>query len=495
MKKLTGLLLLVSIGLSAQSQLSVQYDPSKQFTSGMQYFKPVGNNLFVGDCIPFFYKDTYYLYWLIDSAHHAALNGLGGHQWVVSTTKDLKNWTHHPIVIGIDEDWEKSICTGSVVYSNKKFYAFYATRLINNGQVNEQLSYAISKDAINFKKQQPNPFYTSAPGYSKRDFRDPKVFTDATGAFHLFISSKKDSAVLKGKDGCLVHLESKNLKDWDVKAPVLTGQNSVPECPDYFFWKGWYYLVYSDNSNTFYVKARNPYGPWEQPQFQALNEDWSNVVKMAGFTNDRQIAAGWVPSRLDNKDAGREMFGGNIVFRELVQQPDGTLATKFPAEMIPKTFGPLNLNLNLKLVYDSLTAKEDNQNFVISASNGIGAANLDNIPLNSRITLEIEPLGRNEEYGLYLRSGQNAAGGYRLSFSAIDRNIKLNGTSITGVTGLDKLIKVDIIMKDDIIDVCIDNKRCIVNRSIDEKGNFLWFYAKHGKVKFKSVKVSPLLDN
>lgn len=180
-----------------------------------------------------------------------------------------------------------------------------------------------------------------------------------------------------------------------------------------------------------------------------------------------------------------------LVFRELVQQPDGTLATKFPAEMIPKTLGPLSL----KLVYDSLTAKEDNQNFVISASNGIGAANLDNIPLNSRITLEIEPLGRNEEYGLYLRSGQNAAGGYRLSFSAIDRNIKLNGTSITGVTGLDKLIKVDIIMKDAIIDVCIDNKRCIVNRTIDEKGNFLWFYAKHGKVKFKSVKVSPLLNN
>ena len=183
----------------------------------MQYFKPSGN-LFVGDCIPFFHDNTYYLYWLVDSAHHSALNGLGGHQWVLSTTKDLKNWTHHPVVLGIDEDWEKSICTGSLVYANKKFYAFYATRLIDKEKkVNEQLSYAISNDGINFKKQKPNPFYTSAPGYSKKDFRDPKVIVDSTGVFHLFVSSKKDSSALHGADGALVHLTSKDLKKWEVK--------------------------------------------------------------------------------------------------------------------------------------------------------------------------------------------------------------------------------------------------------------------------------------
>ncbi len=100
MKKLTGLLLLVCIVVSAQSQLSVRYDPTVQSLSGMQYFKPKENNLFVGDCIPYFHNDTYYLYWLIDSAHHSALNGLGGHQWVVSTTKDLfsGNWFNNLMV-------------------------------------------------------------------------------------------------------------------------------------------------------------------------------------------------------------------------------------------------------------------------------------------------------------------------------------------------------------------------------------------------------------
>jgi hypothetical protein len=49
-------------------------------------------------------------------------------------------------------------------------------------------------------------------------------------------------------------------------------------------------------------------------------------------------------------------------------------------------------------------------------------------------------------------------------------------------------------MKEDIIDLCIDGRRCIVNRTPEQKGSMLWFFAKHGTVKFKSVKVNPLID-
>jgi sucrose-6-phosphate hydrolase SacC (GH32 family) len=194
-----------------KSGFDLHYDPGTQPTNRMQYFKP-GGNLFVGDCIPFYHDGTYYLYWLLDSGHHSALNGLGGHQWALSTSKDLKTWKHYPIVLGIDEAWEKSICTGSVVYYNKKFYAFYATRLITeDGQVNEKLSYAISDDGIHFKKQLPNPFYSFAPGYSKRNFRDPKVTVDSAGIFHLFVSGAADNGIGDAR-GAIVHLFSKDLK-------------------------------------------------------------------------------------------------------------------------------------------------------------------------------------------------------------------------------------------------------------------------------------------
>ncbi|WP_069658658.1 family 43 glycosylhydrolase [Arcticibacter eurypsychrophilus] len=490
MKKITVLVLLMCSISFAFGQLGVKYDPTIQTTKTLQYFRPKGD-LFVGDCMPFSYKGTYYFYWLLDSAHHASLKGLGGHQWALSTTKDLKTWKQHPIVLGIDEAWEKSICTGSIVNYKNKFYAFYATRLVDaEGNVNEQLSYAISNDGINFDKQKPNPFYTSAPGYSKRDFRDPKVFVDEkTGEFHLFVSSWKENPVLKHAGGALVHLTSKDLKNWTVLDPVLTGQSSVPECPDYFLWNGWYYLVYGDNGDTFYVKSKNAYGPWEQPQSQVLNESWSNVVKTAGFKNNRRIAASWIPSRRDNKDSNGETFGGNALFREIMQLPDGTLESKFPEEMIPET-GP---ELPLKLKNDLYATTVNNNMLNINAPNGVGAAHLTGIPMRCRVTMEIEPLSNSEEYGFYLRSNENAADGYKVSFSADNKIVSLGSTDIKAVSGLDKLIKIDLIMDGDIIDMSIDNRRCIVNRAIDQKGDFLWFYAKHGNIRFKSIKVSPLL--
>ena len=258
--RLTAVLtLLLGYFVSANAQFTVDYKPELQPKENMQYFTPAGGNLYVGDCIPFAHNGTYYLYWLIDKGHHTSLNGLGGHQWVLSTTTDLKHWTHHPVVLGIDEDWEKSICTGSLVYADNKFYAFYATRSVIDGQSNEQLSYAVSDDGIHFKKQKPNPFFTAPPGYSGRDFRDPKAVVDpATGVFNLFISSKEVNAPMQGQNGCLVRLTSTDLKKWDVGPPVLTGQNSVPECPDYFQWNGWYYLVYSNHSDTYYVKSKSP---------------------------------------------------------------------------------------------------------------------------------------------------------------------------------------------------------------------------------------------
>jgi len=93
-----------------------------------------------------------------------------------------------------------------------------------------------------------------------------------------------------------------------------------------------------------------------------------------------------------------------------------------------------------------------------------------------------------------LRADDHADRGYRLNFSENNQTVSLGNTMIKGVKGLYKTIKIDLIMKDDIIDVSIDNKRCVVNRVPEQRGNFLWFYAKHGHVKFKSIKISPLRD-
>lgn len=385
---------------------------------------------------------------------------------------------------------KKSICTGSVVYSKDKFYAFYATRSLKNGKSTEELSYAISNNGIKFTKQKPNPFFSAPPGYSSANFRDPKVLVDAKGIFTLFISTEETNAPLKRQAGALARLSSADLNTWTVNSPVLTGQNAVPECPDYFVWNGWHYLVYSTGGRTYYVKSKNAYGPWQYPGSQTLNEDFANVVKTAEFKNGRRIAAAWIPARENNKDNAREIFGGSAIFRELTQLPDGTLGSKFPAEMIP----PIATALNAAPVFDRGSTKGETKEIKINGLNGIGTSHFENIPVESRITLEIEPVGDNEEYGLYLRSDERAKGGYRLNFSANTQTVRLGNTSIEAVSGLNKKIKVDIVMKKDIIDVSVDNRRTIVNRTIEDKGSFLWLYAKNGQVNFKSVTIYPLAE-
>jgi beta-fructofuranosidase len=487
MRKFFLLMTLVFGVYAAQAQLSVRYDPTVQSTGNINYFKPLGN-LFVGDCIPFYHNHTYYLYWLLDSAHHKALGGLGGHQWALSTSTDLKTWKQYPVVLGIDEAWEKSICTGSVECHDGKFYAFYATRLIDSsGKVNEQLSYAISDDGIHFVKQKPNPFYTSAPGYSKRNFRDPKVVIDEQGLFHLFVASDETGAPT-ADNGALVHLVSGDLKSWQVLSPLIYGQHDVPECPDWFLWKGWYYLVYGQGGNTFYLKSKHPYGPWEYPRYQALNEDWVNVAKTAEFNGGRRIVAGWIPSRRDMSDKQGEVFGGNITLRELGQEEDGTLNTFFPAEAKVSTGAPLPLTASA----DSLTKKTGSDAYTISSSGGIGAFFFKDLPVDCSISFDVHALGPVDDFGCFLRTSNNGKDGYRLDITPQNEEVQLAESSIKAVEGLDKKLQVQVVMKGDIIDVCIDGKRCIVNRLYEQKGTVLGFFARHGEVAFSSIKIMPL---
>ncbi len=483
-------MLLTLCATVTQAQQPAKYDPSIQ-PKNIQYFTPAGGRQFVGDCIPFFHNGTYYLYWLLDEGHHSSLNGLGGHQWCVSTTTDLKNWSHHPIAIGIDESWEKSICTGSVVSDGSKFYAFYATRLITDGNnVNEQLSYAISDDALNYVKQKPNPFYTSAPGYSARNFRDPKVSIDKDGVFHLFVSSEKNDVDINEGHGCLVHMTSSDLENWTVIDPVLDGTIHVPECPDYFEWNGWHYLIYGQNGDTYYVKSRSPYGPWEYPESQALLEQWVNVAKTAEFTGDRRIVAGWVPSRSDNSDNGGEIFGGSIILREATQLANGDLATKFPEEVIPQTTDPINLEFT-----PTDGASVSSNSVTIDGRGNICGAYAKSVPYNCILTVDVVPTGNCEEFGMFLRSEGKGINSYKLTFRPNDQTVKLHDATITAVKDLNKPLTLTIVMKDDIIDVCIDNKRCLANRLPGKKGGQLWFFTRNGQMKFDNIKIRPIVKD
>lgn len=393
-----------------------------------------------------------------------------------------------PVVIGIDEDWEKSICTGSVVVNRDTFYAFYATRRVtSDGKVNEQLSYATSTDGIHFTKAKPNPFYQSAPGYSKRDFRDPKVIVDDKGIFHLFVSSSVADTSRKIHNGALVHMTSKYLTNWTVLEPLITGQRDVPECPDYFKWNSWYYLVYGQGGNTYYLKSKSAYGPWIYPDHQALNEDWVNVAKTAAFKENRRILAGWIPSKKDNQDDGHEIFGGNAVFRELLQDKEGNLETGFVKEMMPKEKEPVPLHYSLS----PEVTKISDRSFRLNGE-GFTALSFTDVPQNCVIRFEGEVTGHVEEFGALLRSNRDFSDSYKLSISPENHEVSLYNTEIKAVKNIDKRVKVQIIMRGDVIDVNINNQRSVVNRLIQKKGTGLALFAKQGTVSFLNFSITEI---
>ena len=70
MKKIFISIALMIAGCAiGQAQFSVKYDSEVQPKDNIQYFTPAGNNLFVGDCIPFYKDGVFYLYWLLDEGH------------------------------------------------------------------------------------------------------------------------------------------------------------------------------------------------------------------------------------------------------------------------------------------------------------------------------------------------------------------------------------------------------------------------------------------
>ena len=289
----------------------------------VQYSRPRGYNTNAGDAMPYYHDGVFHLYFLLDRRQHHSKWGLGAHQWAHISSPDLIHWTHYPIALGIDHDWEGSICTGSVFFNGGRYYAFYATRLRDRS---EHLAMAEGPDAVHFSKIIPSPFAEPQPPYVHGPNRDPFVF-EANGKFHMIAT-----AAVPGPDGrtqgALEHLTSSDLVHWTVQPQpfLLSGTTEQPECSDLFQWGDRYYLLYSLSGVTHYKMSKSPLGPWTEPENDILDGPEAIVMKAAPFRNNRFLSVGFVEH--DNH------YGGDLVFRELVQEQDGSLGSKFPKEMM-----------------------------------------------------------------------------------------------------------------------------------------------------------------
>ena len=248
----------------------------------LQYWKPRGK-AYAGDCMVTCNDGVFHVFYLYDRLHHAAKWGLGAHQYGHFSSSDLKNWTHHPLAVPIDKQWECAMGTGNVIFNEKdgKWYAFYTDcgsriQFFDKPQRGAWLFRSVSEDGVHFKKD----FKPVLPGFDSDIF-----FVPETGLFHLIA------------EGGRTHYQSDDLEDWSAVEnsefrKTAERDNLSRVCPDTLAWNGWYY--FTTGSSSIY-KSRNPLGPWEEiPQdiFDGLN-----YSKMHEFKDGRALAAVGSPSR------------------------------------------------------------------------------------------------------------------------------------------------------------------------------------------------------
>lgn len=452
----------------------------------IQYWKPRGK-AYAGDCMVTCQDGEFHVFYLYDRLHHAAKWGLGAHQYGHFSSRDLKHWTHHPLAVPIAQQWECAMGTGNVIYNEKdqRWYAFYTDcgsriQFFDKPQRGAWLFRAVSDDGIHFRKD----FKPVQAGFDSDIFYVPE-----TGLFHLIA------------EGGRTHFASENLEDWwtveDSEFRKTAERDDLSSiCPDTLAWNGWYY--FTTGSSRIY-KSRNPLGPWEEISKNVF--DGLFFSKMHEFKEGRALAAGWV---------GYPGWGGNIVVRELVQAPDGELGLRFVPELIPACGAPLPL----AVTHNRGNVSGDLASLQIRAGSALAYAAVDNVPQNVRIRLRVLPSANVEVLGLCVRGDGDYASGTELSFRPATGHVQFGHPRAGGlddlqpvallmdgdtgampaVAELNRPFTLDLILKDRIVDVCIDNRRTFIARRQDPGGDRLFLFAAGGDAVFEQVEICPLQD-
>lgn len=312
------------------------YFASTDEASSETYYKPAVG--FVADPMPFYdpvAKDFKIMY-----LQDYRPNQVGTYHpfWAVAT-KDAANYESlgELIPCGGLEEQDAALGTGSTFYdeANGTYYTFYTGNKHNpSASDNTQVvMYATSKDFRTWTKNKTFILKGDDYGYSKNDFRDPFVFKDDSGKYHLIVSTTK------GGKGTIADFVSDNLTDWTHNGDFMNMMwDRFYECPDVFKMGDWWYLVYSEIHSAIrkvqYFKGHTldelkactagDAGIWPDSHEGFLDSRGLYAAKTAGNGIERYIW-GWCATRKGNETAGGLEWGGTLVAHKIIQHEDGTL--------------------------------------------------------------------------------------------------------------------------------------------------------------------------
>lgn len=306
------------------------------------FYRPEG--AWVGDVIPFQEDGVFHLFYLYESRRTPK----DGMPWHRLDSDDLVAFRETgPAIASAGPDApDFNIYTGSIVLDEKGVHhAFYTghnpERRGADGLALQLVMHATSRDGMATWQRHPADTFGATAGYETADWRDPFVFRDAEAGIWRMLITARHADGPDRRRGVIAQCTSTDLRTWTPAAPFWDPRRYVAhECPEVFEWNGWWYLVYSEFSESFttrYRMSRSLHGPWIVPEDDSLDGRAYYAAKSAA-RDGRRFFFGWIASREGGVDDGAWQWAGTLSVLEAEQRADGTLRFHPPREFAD-TFG------------------------------------------------------------------------------------------------------------------------------------------------------------
>lgn len=277
---------------------------SRRIGRSVQYWTPDDPNAWVGDVALGSWRGRLHVFYLFDRRHHGSGGGTGRHFFAHLSSGNLYDWDEHPPAVPI-EDWWETLGTGTPFVHNGRLhlaYGLHTDRLSKDPALPIGATYSESEDGIRFAKS----------GVIVHPTQNPTIYNRSDGLLGL-------AAGYAGTGGLW---KSDHPGDWQLDDGNVPARGDCP-CP--FEWNGHHYIL--QGFTGFAHSATGLPGTWKDWAKEGLAPyDGLSVPMVAPFGDNRRILAGW----LKFTDG---LWGGWLVFRELVQNEDGTLGSKWVPEI------------------------------------------------------------------------------------------------------------------------------------------------------------------
>lgn len=306
------------------------------------HFRPTGG--FVGDVIPFERDGTAWLYYLLDERQSTAGGQrAAGMPWAAVTTTDFAHFDDRGIVLpsGGRSAADFDCYTGSVVADDAGvlhlFYTGHNPEVRADGGDLQTVCHATSDgDPAQWSKH-PEWTFGARGGYAAEDWRDPFVFRPTAGApWQMLLATRSADAPYR-RSGTVARLVSDDLVTWREAEPFWAPHRFITqECPDVFRWGDWWYLVYSEFSDSFQTRYRiaaSPDGPWLAPEHDTVDGRAFYASKTIELGGER-FFIGWIATREDGRDDGAWQWAGTMAVLQAHQNADGSLGFGLPRAVV-----------------------------------------------------------------------------------------------------------------------------------------------------------------